>query len=207
MAGGLVAAGLVLLLSGPQSRAEQDIVLGLSVAMSGPMAAYDDNGAKTTQVFIDDVNAKGGLLGRKLRAVIADTKSDRAEGAKAGQEVVRQGADVVWGTCDYDYGAPAALQGQKAGKVTVFMCAEDPKAGVAGIGPFSFTSSIAAQVQGAVFGEWGYEKKGWRTEVSPERFRGGRREIQPLCVRRRRAGLERIRARQRHSARAGWPDG
>ena len=60
-------------------------------------------------------------------------------------------------------GAPAALQGQKAGKVTVFMCAEDPKAGVAGIGPFSFTSSIAAQVQGAVFGEWGYEKKGWRT--------------------------------------------
>ena len=36
MAGGL-AAGLVLLLSAPQSRAEQDIVLGLSVAMSGPM--------------------------------------------------------------------------------------------------------------------------------------------------------------------------
>ena len=131
--------------------------------MSGPMAAYDDNGAKMTQVFIDDMNAKGGLLGRKLRAVSADTKSDRAEGAKAGQEVLRQGADVVYGTCDYDFGAPAALQGQKAGKVTVFMCAEDPKAGIAGIGPFSFTSSVAAQVQGAVFGEWGYEKKGWRT--------------------------------------------
>ncbi|MGO9698522.1 MAG: ABC transporter substrate-binding protein [Xanthobacteraceae bacterium] len=164
VAGGLAAAGVLILLSGPQQlRAEQDIILGLSVAMSGPMAAYDDNGAKTTQVFIDDMNAKGGLLGRKLRAVSADTKSDRAEGAKAGQEVLRQGADVVYGTCDYDFGAPAALQGQKAGKVTVFMCAEDPKAGIAGIGPFSFTSSVAAQVQGAVFGEWGYEKKGWRT--------------------------------------------
>ena len=77
--------------------------------------------------------------------------------------MLREGADVVFGTCDYDYGAPAALQGQKAGKITVFMCAEDPKAGIAGIGPFSFTSSVAAQVQGAVFGEWGYEKKGWRT--------------------------------------------
>jgi branched-chain amino acid transport system substrate-binding protein len=95
--------------------------------------------------------------------VFADTKSDRAEGAKAGQEVLRQGADVVFGTCDYDYGAPALLQAQKAGKVSIFLCAEDPKAGIAGIGPYSFTSSVAAQVQGAVGAEWGYEKKGWKT--------------------------------------------
>ena len=70
VAGGIAAAGMLMLLSAPQLRAAQDIVLGLSVAMSGPMAAYDDNGAKMTQVFVDDVNAKGGLLGRKLRVVI-----------------------------------------------------------------------------------------------------------------------------------------
>src|SRR5258708_4206437 len=161
------AAGLSLLLLSaavaPPSQAADDIVLGFSVAMSGPMAAYDDNGTKMAQVFIDDVNAKGGLLGRKLKAVFADTKSDRAEGAKAGQEVLRQGADVVFGTCDYDYGAPALLQAQQAGKISIFLCAEDPKAGIAGIGPYSFTSSVAAQVQGAVGAEWGYDKKGWKT--------------------------------------------
>jgi branched-chain amino acid transport system substrate-binding protein len=161
-----VVAGLGLLLSASvvqPSHAADDIVFGFSVAMSGPMAAYDDNSTKMAQVFIDDINAKGGLLGRKIKAVFADTKSDRAEGAKAGQEVLRQGADVVFGTCDYDFGAPALLQAQKAGKVSIFLCAEDPKAGVAGIGPYSFTSSIAAQVQGAVGAEWGYEKKGWKT--------------------------------------------
>ncbi len=145
------------------SQAADDIVFGFSVAMSGPLAAYDDNGTKMAQIFMDDINAKGGLLGRKIKAVFADTKSDRAEGAKAGQEVLRQGADVVFGTCDYDFGAPALLQAQKAGKISFFLCAEDPKAGVLGIGPYSFTSSIAAQVQGAVGAEWGYDKKGWKT--------------------------------------------
>jgi len=160
------AAGLGLLLSASvvqPSQAADDIVFGFSVAMSGPLAAYDDNSTKMAQVFIDDINAKGGLLGRKIKAVFADTKSDRAEGAKAGQEVLRQGADVVFGTCDYDYGAPALLQAQKAGKISIFLCAEDPKAGIAGIGPYSFTSSVAAQVQGAVGAEWGYDKKGWKT--------------------------------------------
>ncbi len=70
---------------------------------------------------------QGGLLGRKIKAVFADTRSDRAEGAKAGPEVLRQGADVVFGTCDYDFGAPALLQAQKAGKVSIFLCAEDPR--------------------------------------------------------------------------------
>src|SRR3984893_16624445 len=156
---GVLGAGMAML----PARAADDIVFGFSVAQSGPIAAYDDNGTKTSLVFIDDVNAKGGLLGKKLRAVFADTKSDRAEGAKAGQEVLRQGADVVFGTCDYDYGAPALLQAQKAGKISIFLCAEDPKAGIAGIGPYSFTSSVAAQVQGAVGAEWGYDKKGWKT--------------------------------------------
>jgi hypothetical protein len=149
--------------------------------MSGPLAAYDDNSTKMAQVFIDDINAKGGLLGRKIKAVFADTKSDRAEGAKAGQEVLRQGADVVFGTCDYDYGAPALLQAQKAGKISIFLCAEDPKAGIAGIGPYSFTSSVAAQVQGAVGAEWGLRQEGLE-----DRLRFARRfdQIRQISLRR-----------------------
>jgi branched-chain amino acid transport system substrate-binding protein len=164
---GLAAAILALAFAGasnapPAARAADDIVVGLAVAQSGPVEGYDDNGVKMAQVFIDDINAKGGLLGRKLRAVFADTKSDRAEGAKAGQAVLHEGADIVIGTTDYDYGAPALLQAQKAGKISVFMGAEDVKAGVAGVGPNSFTGGIAAQLEGAALAEWGYEKKGFR---------------------------------------------
>lgn len=117
----LAAAFLALALVGasntPAAQAADDIIVGFAVAQSGPVEGYDDNGVKIAQIFIDDINAKGGLLGRKLRAVFADTKSDRAEGAKAGQEVLHEGADIVIGTNDYDYGAPALLQAQKAGKI------------------------------------------------------------------------------------------
>jgi len=148
------------------AKAADDIVIGFAVAQSGPVAGYDDNGTKTAQIFIDDVNAKGGILGKKLRAVFADTKSDRAEGAKAGQEVVSQGADLVVGTCDYDFGAPALLQAQKAGKISVFLCAEDAKAGVAGVGPYSFTAGVAVQLEGASLAEWDTTSRATETSTS-----------------------------------------
>jgi branched-chain amino acid transport system substrate-binding protein len=157
-----VALGLLsVTLTPPPATAADDIVIGFAIAQSGWMAAYDDPGAKVAQVFIDDTNAKGGLLGRKLRAVFADTKTDRAEGAKAGQDVLRQGADVVIGSCDYDFGAPALLQAQRAGRISFFLCAEDPKAGIVGVGPLAFTSSVAAQVYGATLAEWGAKKMGF----------------------------------------------
>jgi len=144
-------------------QAADDIVLGFAVALSGSMEAYDGDATKMAQLWIEQTNAKGGLLGRQLRAVFADTKSDRVEGSKAGQQVLRDGAKVVFATADYDYGAPAALQAQKAGVISVFLGASDPKAGVVGVGALSFTAEKAGQLEGATVAEWGYEKKGYRT--------------------------------------------
>lgn len=159
-----VMLGCTILATAPMPvRAADDIVLGFSVAMSGGMEAYDGDATKMAQIWIDQTNAKGGLLGHQLKAVFADTKSDRVEGTKAGQEVLREGAKVVFATADYDYGAPAALQAQKAGVISVFLGASDPKAGVVGVGPFSFTAEKAGQLEGATVAEWGYEKKGYRT--------------------------------------------
>src|SRR5580693_8952966 len=149
LTGHILALTLGAAFAAPQvASAADDIVVGFAVAQSGPVEGYDDNGTKMAQIFIDDINAKGGVLGRKLKAVFADTKSDRAEGAKAGQEVLSQGADIVIGTCDYDYGAPALLQAQKAGKISIFLCASDAKAGIAGVGPLSFSAGLAAQLEG-----------------------------------------------------------
>ena len=56
------------------AEAADDIVIGFAVAQSGPVAGcVHDNATETAQIFIDDVNAKGGVLGKKLRAVFADT--------------------------------------------------------------------------------------------------------------------------------------
>jgi hypothetical protein len=73
--------------------------------------------------------------------------------------VIDQGTELVFVSRDYDFGAPAALQGQKAGLITVFLCASDPKAGVAGIGPPLFSANNAAQTEGATLADWAVKKR------------------------------------------------
>jgi len=87
---------------------------------------------------------------------------DGLKGAKAGLEVIDKGADLVVVSCDYDFGAPAALAAQAAGKISFFLCAESIKAGIQGVGPNSFSASVLAAVQGATMAEWSYTKKSTR---------------------------------------------
>ena len=144
---------------GSATFAADDIVIGFATAQSGFIQPYDADGLRMAKLWIDETNAKGGLLGRKIRFVEADTKSDRTEGAKAGQAVLAQGASIVVVTCDYDYGAPAALQAQRAGVISVSICAGDPKMGVLGVGPFAFTASNAAQAEGAAIAQFSTDTK------------------------------------------------
>src|SRR6266566_3435061 len=139
--------------------AADEIVIGFATAASGFMQAYDKPAQDAALIRIDEINKAGGLLGKKIKAVFADTKTDQAEGAKAGLAVLDQGADLVVVSCDYDFGAPAALQAQSAGKVSFFLCAESIKAGIPGVGPYSFSGSVLAAVQGATMAEWAYTKK------------------------------------------------
>ncbi len=140
-----------------------DIVVGFATAASGFMEAYDKPAQDAAMIRIQEINEAGGLLGRQIRVVTADTKSDRAEGARAGLTVVDAGADLVVVSCDYDFGSPAALVAESAGKVSIFLCAESIKAGIQGVGPHSFSASVLAAVQGATMAEWAYHKRGART--------------------------------------------
>ncbi|HEX9213038.1 MAG TPA: ABC transporter substrate-binding protein, partial [Bradyrhizobium sp.] len=145
------------------AKAADEIVIGFATAASGFMQAYDKPAQDAAMIRIDEINKAGGLLGKKIKAVFADTKTDQAEGAKAGLAVLDQGADLVIVSCDYDFGAPAALQAQAAGKVSFFLCAESIKAGIPGVGPYSFSGSVLAAVQGATMAEWAYNKKNARS--------------------------------------------
>ena len=156
---GAAAIGGLALAAALPARAADDIVIGFATAQSGFIQPYDSDGVKMAELWIDQTNAKGGLLGKKLRAVFADTKSDRVEGAKAGQAVLNDGAVVVVVSCDYDFGAPAALQAQRVNVISVSICAGDPKMGVLGVGSLSFSASVAAQSEGAADAQFSWEEK------------------------------------------------
>ncbi len=151
-------------LAGPGFAQDDDrVVVGFATGQSGFMQAYDEPATQAALIRIDEINAAGGLLGRPIEVVTADTKSDRAEGAKAGLEVIEAGADLVVVSCDYDFGAPAALMAESNGRVSFFICAESVRAGIQGVGPHSFSASVLAAVQGATMAEWAQAKLGAST--------------------------------------------
>ena len=191
-----LAAGALGIMSTAQAE-DKPILIGFAVGLTGWIAPFD-TGYKSAEIAIDEINAKGGLLGRKLVTAFCDTKADREQGAKCGQEMVEKGADFIVVTCDYDFGGPAALSAARAGKISWALCAEDPKMGVQGIGPLAFSGAEAAQLQGSGVAEWGVAKKGWKTGYILIELEHRVRQVGVLRVR------SRLQGRGRQDCRSGF---
>lgn len=54
--------------------AEKPIKLGVMFIMSGPMGGYGKHGKQAVQMAVDEINANGGILKRKVEAIFEDTK-------------------------------------------------------------------------------------------------------------------------------------
>ena len=74
----IVAATLLLLGLEKPARAANPIRIGLSVALTGGVAANGKQILLAMQIWRDDVNAKGGLLGRPVELVYYDDQSNPA---------------------------------------------------------------------------------------------------------------------------------
>jgi branched-chain amino acid transport system substrate-binding protein len=60
-----------------------EIVLGHYASMTGNTAHFGQDTDKAARLAIDELNAAGGVLGKKLRLVTLDTRGDSAEAANA----------------------------------------------------------------------------------------------------------------------------
>jgi branched-chain amino acid transport system substrate-binding protein len=67
---------LALSWGGPAARAAEPITIGLSMALTGGLAAVGKSGLLAMQIWADNINAKGGLLGRPVKLVYYDDQSN-----------------------------------------------------------------------------------------------------------------------------------
>jgi branched-chain amino acid transport system substrate-binding protein len=153
----VVASAIVM-----KATAADDVTIGFAIAKSGWMSAYDGPPLNGSVMAIEEFNAKGGILGKQIKAVVADTKTDVVEGAKAGAQVIADGAQFMAVSCDYDMGAPAATVANDHKMIAISYCASDAKMGVQGIGPYAFSLEIYGQGEGAVAAAYAW-KRGWKT--------------------------------------------
>jgi branched-chain amino acid transport system substrate-binding protein len=71
------SAAVVLLLCGAvSSRAEEPIKIGFSMELTGPFAVVGKTGLLAFKIWEEEINAKGGLLGRPVKLVYYDDQSN-----------------------------------------------------------------------------------------------------------------------------------
>jgi branched-chain amino acid transport system substrate-binding protein len=94
MRGGIVALSVTLIFMfsvghfGTAAAAEKPIVIGGSLPLTGTFSATGKWVERGYQFWAEELNAKGGLLGRPVKLVIYDDKSDAKEAVSLAEKVI-----------------------------------------------------------------------------------------------------------------------
>ncbi len=82
-----VAAALALI---PGARAAEPIRIGSFLAVTGPAAFLGDPEKKTLELYVDKINAEGGVLGRPLELVLYDTGTNAKNAVTFVKRLIQQ---------------------------------------------------------------------------------------------------------------------
>ena len=140
--------------------AGKPIIVGYAIAKTGGFSTYDLELQTGGKMAAAAINAKGGVLGRQIKIIDCDTKSELAQSGPCAQQLISKGAQVIIGTSDYDFGGGANRAAAAKGLLSLGM-AGDPRLGYHGVGPTVFNLYQGSNAEGAVTAEFAYNK-GWR---------------------------------------------
>jgi branched-chain amino acid transport system substrate-binding protein len=79
----------------------QDIKMGVIAGMSGPGTSYGIGIRQGAEMAIKEINAAGGIKGRKISLVVVDDASNPAQSVTAMQRLASEGVDLIvggWGS-------------------------------------------------------------------------------------------------------------
>src|SRR5580658_2043676 len=78
--------------------AEDTIKIGFPIPLSGPTAVYGVPILKGAELAVADINASGGVLGRKLELLSRDSKASASEAVRLARElIVKTGVNSLRG--------------------------------------------------------------------------------------------------------------
>ena len=96
---GPALVGSVLLSSPFAANAAGTIKIGFPMPLSGPTAVYGKPVLAGAEMAVAEINAKGGVLGRKLEILSRDSKANADEAVRLSRElIIKNGVDFLVGT-------------------------------------------------------------------------------------------------------------
>jgi branched-chain amino acid transport system substrate-binding protein len=124
----LLAAGLSL--GASRTEAADSIKIGVIEPLTGAVAASGNYVLDGARIAADDINAKGGILGRPIELIVEDNKSNPTEAAAVAEKlIVRDKVPVLmgaWGSTFtlavmpklMEYGVPMVVETSSSDKIT-----------------------------------------------------------------------------------------
>ena len=159
----LVVLSMVLSACGGGAPAQdKTIKIGAALCLTGIQAPLDEPALKGAQVAVDEINKKGGVLGKQLELINLDCKSDPVTTGNVAVQLIDQGAKAIIAPSDFDFGGPASREAQKVGIVGISPAASSPMYGSAALGDKQFTMSMWNTTMGAAAAQYAREQ-GWNT--------------------------------------------
>src|SRR5262245_31927491 len=67
-----------------------EIVLGMATDLAAPAASYGGSASNAVKMRFDDVNAGGGIRGRKIRLIVEDTQYQVPRAVQAGNKLINR---------------------------------------------------------------------------------------------------------------------
>src|ERR671935_1682600 len=148
------------------SSAKKPITIGWAFDGNGAMAPFDGPALAAAELRVNQINAKGGVNGRKLQLLTCDTQGNKPATARAcALRLLGQRANVLFTTCDVDLAAPVVQVAINRGTLAVAPCIGTDQMGPKRFGAkgrLAFSFGNVAQDEGSAMAEFAW-KKGWRT--------------------------------------------
>jgi len=118
----VLAAGLAF-----SGMAQAQIKLGVAGPITGPNAAFGAQLKNGTQKAVDDLNAKGGILGQKIELEVGDDVSKPEQGQNVANKFVGDGVTLVVGHFNSGVTIPASNIYDKGGVLFITPSATNPQ--------------------------------------------------------------------------------
>lgn len=147
----------------PSGAAGDKIVIGASLTLTGIQAPFDEPGLRGGSLAVEELNKKGGILGKQVQLDNLDGKSDPVVVGNNAIQLIDRGAAAIIAPCDFDFGSPASREAQKAGLVGISTCASSPLYNSTNLGDKQFTLSMWNTTMGSSAAEYAFKEKGWKT--------------------------------------------
>jgi branched-chain amino acid transport system substrate-binding protein len=151
----LALAGVAALLGPNEAAAQKTIKVGYPMILSGPGALFGEPALKGAQMYVEEINAKGGVLGMKFELIPRDTKGNADEAVRVSRELIlKDNVDFLVGTLTSAEG-PAVSTIAKENKI-VFIAPipkTDQLTAPANLHPYVFRTASNTTIEGRTAAE------------------------------------------------------